>query len=101
MAKIKRQNSRLSFAGSLLCICKLPKNFCLQLRAFTKYEKLLLVIYAYLLKKTSDLELVFMRLSLCFFSSYQHMIPNFSRVEIWTKSYVPLHQWTKSFTFIL
>ena len=29
------------------------------------------------------------------------MIPNFSRVEIWTKSCVPLDEWTKSFTFIL
>lgn len=29
------------------------------------------------------------------------MIPNFSRVEMWTKSCVPLDEWTKSFTFIL
>lgn len=29
------------------------------------------------------------------------MIPNFSRVEMWTKSCVPLDEWTKSFTFII
>lgn len=29
------------------------------------------------------------------------MIPNFSRVEMWTKSCAPLDEWTKSFTFIL